>query len=189
MVILSKIIHLILANCQENIQMEHQQRSYLEHKNNIQLNRYIIYLLLVDNFIYVVIVMDWVPKISVRRQLGDAFSSCFVPKKIKKIYVQLWANSRYPFHVYIYPIRDIDFIGSFLKFLEKPKLRTTSRCSSINILRSPSNFELARLGLKKHCLLLSSWSIKKRVIKCKKGVGYDVEYCRCVISEADFYEG
>ena len=189
MVILSKIIHLILANCQENIQMEHQQRSYLEHKNNIQLNRYIIYLLLVDNFIYVVIVMDWVPEISVRRQIGDAFSSYFVPKKIKKIYVQLWANSRYPFHVYLYSIRDIDFIGSFLKFLEELKLRKTSRYSSINILRSPSNFELARLGLKKHCLLLSSWSIKKRVIKCKKGVGYDVEYCRCVISEADFYEG
>ena len=125
-------------------------------------------LFIVDNFIYVVIVMDWVPEISVRRQIGDAFSSYFVPKKIKKIYVQLWANSRYPFHVYLYPIRDIDFIRSFLKFLEKPKLRTTSRYSSINILRSPSNFELARLGLKKHCLLLSSWSIKKRVIKCKK---------------------
>ena len=46
-------------------------------------------LFIVDNFIYVVIVMDRVPEISVRRQIGDAFSSYFVPKKIKKIYVQL----------------------------------------------------------------------------------------------------
>ena len=84
MVILSKIIHLILANCQENIQMEHQQRSYLEHKNNIQLNRYIIYLLLVDNFIYVVIVMDRVPEISVRRQIGDAFLHILYQKRLRK---------------------------------------------------------------------------------------------------------
>ena len=46
-------------------------------------------LFIVDNFIYVVIVMDRVPEISVRRQIGDAFSSYFVPEKIKKIYVQL----------------------------------------------------------------------------------------------------
>ena len=64
--------------------MEHQQRSYLEHKNNIQLNRYIIYLLLVDNFIYVVIVMDRVPEISVRRQIGDAFLHILYQKRLRK---------------------------------------------------------------------------------------------------------
>ena len=129
MVILSKIIHLILANCQENIQMEHQQRSYLEHKNNIQLNRYINYLLLVDNF-YICSDSDGLgtyPKSVLEGKLEMLFLHILYQKRLRKSNVQLWANSRYPFHVYLYPIRDIDFIGSFLKFLEKPKLRTTSK--------------------------------------------------------------
>ena len=49
MVILSKIIHQILANCQGNIQTEHQ-RSYPEHKSNIQLSRYVI---IFGNILYI----------------------------------------------------------------------------------------------------------------------------------------